>query len=200
MTDSFHYYDTHAHQYVKTTVGVDMSDQYAMFLTHLAPGSSILDAGCGSGRDSLVFKQKGFEVEAFDASEAMVENTRSLAQVPVRKLLFQDMDYNQQFDGIWACASLLHVPKQELNKVFSLLAQALKPKGFLYCSFKNREEDFEKDGRVFTCFTPALMQEFILSQQEFTLIEMKLSTDVRPGRGDEGWVNVVVQKRLGNIL
>ncbi len=194
MTDSFHYYDTHAHQYVKTTVGVDMSDQYAMFLTLLAPGSSILDAGCGSGRDSLVFKQKGFTVEAFDASEAMVENTCSLAQIPVRKLLFQEMDYINRFDGIWACASLLHVPKQELKAVFTLLAQALKPKGFLYCSFKNREEDFEKDGRVFTCFTPASMQKFIQGQDKFSLIEMKVSADGRVGREDEGWVNVVLQR------
>ena len=195
MTDSSQYYTKHAEQYVKTTVEVDMSAQYAIFLPHLQPGSSILDAGCGSGRDSLAFKHKGFDVQAFDASEAMVEATREHAQIPVRKLTFQEMDYDQEFDGIWACASLLHVPKQELGKVFSLLAKALKPKGFLYCSFKNREESFEKNGRVFTCFTPDSMQEFIQDQRKFYLIEMKLSTDVRAGRGDESWVNVVLQKR-----
>ena len=195
MTDSYNYYNTHTKQYVKTTGEVDMSNQYAIFLPHLEPGSSILDAGCGSGRDSLAFKQRGYSVQAFDASEAMVEAASALGQIPVRKLLFQEMDYDRQFDGIWACASLLHVPKQELNKVFSLLAKALKPKGFLYCSFKNREESFEKDGRVFSCFTPASMQEFIQGQQEFILIEMKVSTDVRPGREDESWVNVVMQKR-----
>ena len=195
MTDSSHYYTTHAQQYVKTTVGVDMSAQYAMFLPHLKPGSSILDAGCGSGRDSLAFKQRGYTVQAFDASLAMVEATRELAKIPVRKLTFQEMDYNQGFDGIWACASLLHVPKQELGKVFTRLAKALKPKGFLYCSFKNREEGFEKDGRVFTCFIPESMQEFIQDQKEFNLIEMKLSTDVRPGREEESWVNVMLQKR-----
>ena len=195
MTDSSHYYTIHVQQYVKTTAEVDMSAQYVMFLPHLDPGSSILDAGCGSGRDSLAFKQKGFDVQAFDASEAMVEVASSQAQIPVRKLTFQEMDYDQEFDGIWACASLLHVPKQELRKVFSLLAKALKPKGFLYCSFKNREESFEKDGRVFTCFTPESMQEFIQGQEAFKLIEMKLSTDVRPGREEESWVNVVVQKR-----
>ena len=195
MTDSSQYYNTHAEQYAKTTFEVDMSAQYALFLPHLEKRALILDAGCGSGRDSLVFKQRGYTVQAFDASEAMVESTRSLAQVPVRKLTFQEMDYDQEFDGIWACASLLHVPKQELGKVFSLLAKALKSKGFLYCSFKNREESFEKDGRVFSCFTPDSMQEFIQTQIEFNLIEMKLSTDVRPGREDEGWVNVVVQKR-----
>ncbi|MDY0287339.1 MAG: class I SAM-dependent methyltransferase [Sphaerochaeta sp.] len=195
MTDSSQYYNTHAEQYVKSTAEVDMSEQYAMFLPHLTKGSSILDAGCGSGRDSLYFKQRGYTVQAFDASEAMVESTRSLAQIPVRKLTFLEMDYDQEFDGIWACASLLHVPKQESIKVFSLLAKALKPKGFLYCSFKNREESFEKDGRIFSCFTPESMQEFIQGLEAFKLIEMKLSTDVRPGREDEGWVNVVMQKR-----
>jgi len=195
MTDSSHYYTAHVQQYVKITVEVDMSAQYAMFLPHLDPGSSILDAGCGSGRDSLAFKQKGFDVQAFDASEAMVEVASSQAQIPVRKLTFQEMDYDQEFDGIWACASLLHVPMQELNTVFFLLAKALKPKGFLYCSFKNREESFEKDGRVFSCFTPESMQEFIQDQEAFKLIEMKLSTDVRPGREEESWVNVVLKKR-----
>jgi len=125
----------------------------------------------------------------------MVKAASALAQIPVRKLLFQEMAYDQEFDGIWSCASLLHVLKQELNEVFSLLAKALKPKGFLYCSFKNREASFEKDGRVFSCFTPASMQEFIQGRQEFILIEMKVSTDVRPGREDESWVNVVLQKR-----
>ena len=195
MIDSAQYYNIHAKQYAKTTAEVDMSAQYAMFLPHLDPGSSILDAGCGSGRDSLAFKQRGFDVQAFDASETMVEVASSQAQIPVRKLTFQEMDYDQEFDGIWACASLLHVPKDELSQVFSLLLKALKPKGFLYCSFKNREETFEKDGRVFTCFTPASMQEFIQTQKEFNLIEIKLSTDVRPGREEESWVNVVVQKR-----
>jgi len=172
-----------------------MSAQYAMFLPYLDPGSSILDAGCGSGRDSLAFKQKGFDVQAFDASEAMVESARALTQIPVRRLIFQEMDYDRQFDGIWACASLLHVPKQELNKVFSLLAKALKPKGFLYCSFKNREESFERDGREFSCFTPASMREFIQGQSEFILMDMKLSTDVRPGRDNESWINVLLQKK-----
>jgi len=195
MTDSSQYYTFHVQQYVKTTFEVDMSAQYAMFLPYLKKGSSILDAGCGSGRDTLVFKQGGYTIQAFDASEAMVEYARSLTGIPVRKLLFQEMDYEQDFDGIWACASLLHVPKEELDQIFSLLAKALKPKGYLYCSFKNREESFEKDGRVFTCFTPASMQDFIQTQKEFNLIEMKLSTDVRPGRADESWVNVVLQKR-----
>ncbi|NCC63897.1 MAG: class I SAM-dependent methyltransferase [Spirochaetia bacterium] len=195
MTDSLHYYTNHAQQYLDTTLQIDMSANYTLFLPYLSPGSSILDAGCGSGRDSLAFRKLGYQVEAFDACEAMVASARSVSQLPVRKLLFQELDYDSQFDGIWACASLLHVPRQELGHVFSLLAKALKPKGFLYCSFKNRDEDFSMDGRSFTCFTSDAFRAFVVNQKDFILKDLTLSLDIRPERGTETWINALLQKR-----
>ncbi|MFA6733371.1 MAG: class I SAM-dependent methyltransferase, partial [Sphaerochaeta sp.] len=126
------YYEHHADLFLSTTKDIDMGMQYQMFLPYLKPGASILDAGCGSGRDSLAFLTLGFVVEAFDLSPSMVEAAKALTGLEVRCLSFQQMDYDAEFDGIWACASLLHVPKAELAEVFGLLHRALVDEGILY--------------------------------------------------------------------
>ena len=192
MSESVAYYNTNKEAFLASTIDVDMSESYALFLKYLPKRAKILDAGCGSGRDSLAFKGLGYDVEAFDFSEEMVKATRKLAEVPVRKLSFQQMDYHDRFDGIWASASLLHVPRSEMRKVFSLLSEALKPKGVLYCSYKYREHDFEKDGRYFTCYTPASFSQFIEEETAFNFLESKVSADGREGREEELWVTSVV--------
>ncbi len=189
------YYDRHADSYISTTVSLDMSAQYSLFLPYLKQGSCVLDAGCGSGRDSLYFLEQGFKVEAFDISAAMVEHARALTGLAVRKLSFAELDYGSAFDGIWACASLLHVPRTELPEVFGLLHRALKPQGLLYCSFKEREEDFSTDDRSFTCFTEQGFQTFLSELSLFELVQLSHSADVREGRADEKWLNVLVSKK-----
>jgi len=188
------YYEYHAEHFLSTTKDIDMGMQYQMFLPYLKPGAHILDAGCGSGRDSLAFHLLGYDVEAFDLSPAMVEAAKALTGLEVRCLSFQQMDYEATFDGIWACASLLHVPKTELVDVFGLLHRALIENGILYCSFKLRETDFSQDGRNFTCFTPGSFQTFIDQAGGFSLVTQKQSNDVRPGREQELWLNAVLRK------
>lgn len=189
------YYDKHADTYINSTVSVDMSSQYSLFLPYLPKGASILDAGCGSGRDSLHFLEQGYKVEAFDNSSAMVEHARALTGLAVRKLSFAELDYDSTFDGIWACASLLHVPRVELGFVFGLLHRALKPKGLLYCSFKDRSEDFTNEGRLFTCFTEQGFQEFLTELSLFGLVQLSHSADVRQGRGNERWLNILLARK-----
>jgi SAM-dependent methyltransferase len=172
-----------------------MSSQYSLFLPYLPKGASILDAGCGSGRDSLHFLEQGYKVEAFDNSSAMVEHARALTGLAVRKLSFAELDYDSTFDGIWACASLLHVPRVELGFVFGLLHRALKPKGLLYCSFKDREADFSQGGRDFSCFTSDSFKLFLSDLTVFELIELKYSQDVREGRGNERWLNILLARK-----
>lgn len=188
------YYEYHADLFLSTTKDIDMGMQYQMFLPYLKPGARILDAGCGSGRDSLAFLTLGFVVEAFDLSPSMVEAAKALTGLEVRCLSFQQMDYDAEFDGIWACASLLHVPKAELAEVFGLLHRALVDEGILYCSFKLRDTDFSQDGRHFTCFTPDSFQTFLHQAGGFSLLLQKQSNDVRPGREHELWLNVVLRK------
>ncbi|MGH0053826.1 MAG: class I SAM-dependent methyltransferase [Sphaerochaetaceae bacterium] len=192
--DSSTYYNQHAAEYLSSTQNVDMSRHYEMFLPHIPLGGHILDAGCGSGRDTLYFLEKGYLVEAFDLSQAMVNAAHALTGLPVRQLSFQQMDYQNAFDGIWACASLLHVPLEELSSVFKNLAVAVKTNGFVYCSFKYGTENYEQAGRYFTCFTRDSFLHFLIDIPWFTLYDMTQSPDLRPGREKERWLNILLVK------
>nr|WP_319521091.1 class I SAM-dependent methyltransferase [uncultured Sphaerochaeta sp.] len=184
------WFDAH----LSTTRDVDMTSHYTMFLPYIPPGGRILDAGCGSGRDSRYFLDSGYQVEAFDLSESMVEAACDLTGLPVRQLSFQKMDYKNSFDGIWACASLLHVPLCELPSVFQKMAVALKEHGVLYCSFKLQAEDFQREGRHFTCFSTDVFKLFVDELPWFSLEELVQTRDLRPGRAEEHWLNTILKK------
>ena len=85
-----------------------MESIYAPFLRYLPEHGSILDLGCGSGRDTLAFLQKAYQVEAIDYSESLVKKAQELTGLPVRHQSFYELDEENKYDGVWACASLLH--------------------------------------------------------------------------------------------
>jgi 2-polyprenyl-3-methyl-5-hydroxy-6-metoxy-1,4-benzoquinol methylase len=118
------YYRQNAQRFFTDTASVDMSALYPPFVNCLPPGARILDAGCGSGRDVKAFSEMGFDVEAFDASVELVELARQLSGKPVAQMRFQDVDVVERYDGIWCCASLLHVSEAELPGVMTKLAMA----------------------------------------------------------------------------
>ncbi|WP_157718683.1 class I SAM-dependent DNA methyltransferase [Halopseudomonas litoralis] len=136
LIDSADYYDTHSEQFYRDTVGVNMDALYARFLQHVPVGKPILDAGCGSGRDATAFKGLGYPVGAFDASEAMAIKASELLGQSVAVQMFEQFKETPRYGGIWACASLLHVPETKLPEAFSRLWEALLGGGVLYCSFK----------------------------------------------------------------
>ena len=149
------YYDDPANAYADQTVNADMSAIYERFQKYLAPGAAVLDAGCGSGRDSLHFMKAGYAVTAIDASQEMCAFASRLLQQEVRRLRFQELDYDACFDGIWACASLLHVPERQQAEVFRRLMRALVPGGVLYASWKYGEAERTEasSGRLFCDMT-----------------------------------------------
>ena len=159
------YYDDPANAYADQTVHADMSAIYERFQKYLTPGAAVLDAGCGSGRDSLHFMKAGYVVTAIDASQEMCAFASKLLQQDVRQLRFQELDYEACFDGIWACASLLHVPERQQAEVFHRLMRALVPGGVLYASWKYGETERTEasSGRLFCDMTEqraeALAQE-----------------------------------------
>ena len=156
------FYGEHAVQYCRDTATVDMHRSRAAFLDLMPPGASILDAGCGSGRDSAAFIEAGYDVSAIDASPEMVRMAHQL-DVPAREMAFQQVNFNQAFDGIWACASLLHVPRAELVDALRRLRRALRPGGVLYVSLKiGAGETLEPDGRFFSYHTPAEFKRKLL--------------------------------------
>ena len=132
MTD---YYDDNATNFISSTVNVDMEPIYQEFLPLLS-GTAILDAGCGSARDSREFHSRGYKVTAFDASLGIFELIKNQHSFPILHMKFSDMIWEREFDGIWACASLLQVPFNDLQATFERLSFALKDNGILYFSFK----------------------------------------------------------------
>jgi len=218
------YYRQNAQRFFTDTVSVDMSALYPHFVDFLPPGARILDAGCGSGRDVKAFSEMGFDVEAFDASAELVALARQLSGKPVVQMRFQDVDAIERYDGIWCCASLLHVSDTELPEVMTKLAIALKPGGVWYLSFKHGRGEREKDGRRFTDMDAAGLQKRVeginsvgggilaknkmgikkeagsedATGSRFALETTKIwqTGDVRIGRGDEVWLNAIIRKSL----
>jgi len=188
------YYQDNAQTFFDGTVNVDMSSLYETFTRHLAPGARVLDAGCGSGRDAKAFLEMGYQLEAFDASSAMVELAREHSGLPVQVKTFADVEWKEEFDGIWCCASLLHVPAAELLEVMRRLADALKPGGVWYVSFKYGDGEREVDGRRFTDMDEVKLHVLMQDVAGIKITELRLTRDNRPGR-DEIWLNSVLRKR-----
>jgi len=192
------YYQDNAQTFFDGTVNVDMSSLYEAFTRHLAPGARVLDAGCGSGRDAKAFQEMDYQVEAFDASPAMVELAREHTGLPVKVMSFADVDWKEEFDGIWCCASLLHVPAVELPGVMRRLADALKPGGVWYVSFKYGEGEREADGRRFTDMDEVGLGALLGSVRGIEVVEMWVTRDKRPGK-DEVWLNGIFRKAYFNL-
>ena len=193
------YYETHAEAFVAATIGADMSSLRHRFLSALPPTQTgpvrILDAGAGSGRDARAFREAGFAVSAFDASAAMVAATRAHAGVPARQLRFEDFVWEHPFEGIWACASLLHVARDDLMPVIARLARHLVPKGMLYLSFKSGTQMRIKDGRRFTDMTTDDLAQLLNDCGGLAPPDIWETRDCRPERGAETWVNALVSRR-----
>lgn len=189
------YYNHSAELFRKDTADVNFSDIQDRFLSYLDPGSLILDFGCGTGRDSRYFLKKGYRVEAIDGSEEMVRIAREISGLDVRQMLFQELDEEDRYDGIFACASILHVSYSELPDIFCRMIRALKNNGVLYVSFKYGDFEGEVKGRYFTYLKEDRFLELVKEYSNLEIMEEYISSDVRPGREDEKWLNVFLRKR-----
>jgi SAM-dependent methyltransferase len=190
---SVNYYNRNAEAYFAGTIHADVHDLRSKFLIHVRSGGDILDAGCGSGRDALAFRTAGYNVTAFDASAQMCRMARQYAQVQVIHMTFQEVMWRGAFDGIWACASLLHVPCVELSKVLRRLFHALRPSGVLYASFKHGSGERIVDGRHFTNMTELELGP-LLKTIGFSSAKYWITDDVRPGRTSEQWLNALAHR------
>lgn len=188
------YYERNAKAFYEGTVKVNMTTLYTPFLSYMPSYAKILDAGCGSGRDTLYFSQNGFKVTAFDYSPTLVELASKLTGQKILNLSFQNINFVDEFDGIWACSSLLHVPKAELHDVVSRLSHALKINGVLYTSFKYGFSEKIWNGRYFSNFDEPGFDEFLKKHPEFKMIRYWKTIDLRPGRESEEWLNLLIRK------
>ena len=194
MNTTINYYNLNAKKFIENTQNADMHLTQDKFLQLLPESASILDFGCGSGRDTKYFLEKGYQVVATDGSAELCRLASSFTGIKVKEMLFQELDEIGVYDGIWACSSILHLPKQELLPVIRKMCIALKDNGVIYTSFKYGDFEGERNGRYFTDFTEDTFDKFIKVIQELMIEEEWITSDVRPGRGEEKWLNLILRK------
>ena len=194
MNNTIQYYQQNAEQFSRETRSVDFSQNQDKFMNKLKKNDTILDFGCGSGRDTKCFLEHGFQVEAVDGSEELCRLAGEFTGIKVKHLLFQELAEKDKYDGIWACSSILHLPKQELIEVIQKMSLALKSKGIIYTSFKYGTFEGERNGRYFTDMTEDSFEEILQTTKELQIEEQWITSDVRPGRGNEKWLNLILRK------
>ena len=189
------YYNENAQSFASGTVSVKFTEVQDKFLEKLNSDAYILDFGCGAGRDTKYFLSRGYQVDAVDGSEQLCRIASEYTEIQVRQMLFQELDEKEKYDGIWACASILHLPKKQLREVLENMYAALKSEGWIYISFKYGEFEGERNGRYFTDFTTYTFKDFIHDMHGLKIEEHWITGDVRPGRGEEKWLNLLLQKK-----
>ena len=194
MDQTIDYYNLNAENFIENTRNVDMHLAQDKFLHLLNEGAVILDFGCGSGRDTKYFLDRGYQVTATDGSAELCRWASDFTGIEVKEMLFGELDDINTYDGIWACSSILHLPKNELLSVIRKMCVALKESGIIYTSFKYGDFEGERNGRHFTDFTEDSFQDFIKEVPEIMIVENWITGDVRPGRGEEKWLNLILQK------
>ena len=188
------YYNQNDEAFINGTLNVDFSETQEKFLSYLKPGDKILDFGCGSGRDTKYFLEKGFEVRAIDGSKKMCEFASQFTGINVKQLVFLDFDEKNQYNGIWACSSILHLNSIELLIVLKKIADALKPNGIFYTSFKYGTFEGERNGRFFNDMNETRFSELLEKISFLEVLENWVTEDVRTGHKNEKWFNVICKK------
>lgn len=193
--DTLGYYDDHADDFYKSTVTVDFTTLQESFLAKLKKGAYVLDFGCGSGRDTKYFLEKGFHLDAIDGSKELCRLAGEYTKIEVKNMLFEELSEKNKYDGIWACASILHLTVPEITKVMKKMAAALKENGIIYVSFKYGTFSGERNGRFFTDMTEDTFADLLSRIDGLEVEEQWITSDVRQGRGEEKWLNLILRKR-----
>ena len=189
MNKTLQYYYDNASLYSADTISADMSDAQNKFLKKIAIGGKILDVGCGSGRDSKLFTNAGYNITAIDGCKTFCDEVKKNVNCTVMNITFEQINFTDEFDGIWACASLLHVPSSEIKYILKKIIRSAKPGASIYLSFKYGNFEGMRNNRYFTDYTEKSFSK-IADSIGLKITEMWTTYDVRPSRNDK-WLNVL---------
>ena len=194
MSNTLNYYNENAKSFIEGTANVNFVSVQDIFLQLLPSYGTILDFGCGSGRDTKYFLEHGYKVDAIDGSIELCKFASVYTGINVKHKLFHELTDAEKYDGIWACASILHVKKTELSEILQKMCNATKNNGIIYVSFKYGNFEGERNGRYFTDMTEESMSELLAYIPELKVEKQWITGDVREGRGDERWLNMILRK------
>lgn len=193
MNETKTYYQKNAQAFFDDTVNADISEQYDRFLKYIPNGGKVLDFGCGSGRDTKAFLQRGYCVDAIDGSSELCKLASDYCGIQVNCMDFYDLSDTEKYDGIWACASLLHIPKNEMPTMLSKMKKALVQNGVIYASFKLGDFEGNRNGRFFSDVNPVIFEEMISDIIGLVKVDEWFTEDVRPEKKTT-WYNVILKK------
>lgn len=189
------YYNKNAKLYFEQTVEGDLKENYDKFLSKIAKKSYILDFGCGSGRDSKYFMEKGYKVKAIDGSIEMCKLASEYINQNVECMKFDELNEENTYDAIWACSSILHVEKKKLPSILSKMIRALKPNGVIFTAFKKGDGYEIKEGKYYNFLTKEELEQILNNiNQNIKIIDYfeTLSSTKRPEKVI--WSNYILQK------
>lgn len=187
------YYESNAEHYAAETFSADMSEQYQRFLPLLKKGAKILDVGSGSGRDACYFQKHGYQVTALEPSKNLCKEIRKVFSGEIICSDIQNYRPKERYDGIWACASLIHLQEEEILRFFEKIDLYLNDNGVVYVSGKNGIPTGEvEDGRFFLEFTEQLVEKILTVNKQLKLEQLWYTEDVSGRRGFR-WMNVVLR-------
>jgi SAM-dependent methyltransferase len=189
------FYAAEASAYGARSDGIGISKSLAAFLAELPKGAAVLDLGCGTGRDTRALIEAGMTVTAVDGSPEMAGEAERRLAMPVRVQLFENLDDVEAFDGIWANASLLHVPRAGLPAVFARVYRALKPGALLYASFKSGGNDGrDKLGRYYNYLDADEVIALLHGAGTWSSIDTKHGRGTGYDGTETGWLQVLARK------
>ena len=195
LNKTINYYDINAKEFVEGTLNVDFKATQDKFINKLPAKGYILDFGCGSGRDTKYFLDKDFNVDAIDGSIELCKIASEYTKIKVNHMYFNELSIVNKYDGIWACSSILHLSLDDLVDVFKRMSKALKDEGIIYTSFKYGDFSGERNGRFFTDMTEDSFAKLIANVENLKVEEQWITADVRPQRGNEKWLNLILRKK-----
>jgi len=188
-----HYYDRNAEDFFRNTIDVDMTEIYNEFTSLLPEKAKIIDIGCGAGRDILYFKKLGYNIIGVDNSPEIVRLASKYTKENIILQDFTKLDYREEFDGIWACASLLHFNKTKLISVIEKIIEYIRKSGIIYTSFKYGDFEGVRNGRYFSDFTEKSFSTLVL-KSKIQIIKMWTTNDRRPDRTTQ-WLNIILARK-----
>lgn len=194
LLDSIDYYNKYSKIYFENTVNLNMTPILNRFLSLLPDGASILDLGCGAGRDAAYMLEHDYDVTLLDGSEEMCALAEIHTDHEVLNMKFEDLDFDEVFDGVWACASLLHVEQSEMPYILGKIREALVPQGIFYMSVKKGDFQGYRNERFFADFKKHELKDLFAKVRGFEILDIWQTEDVRSNKSEQAWLNVLAKK------